>query len=103
MFDEQPMMSFCRRQLLRRTCAGFGSLALTSMLSDQAYSAEPGPLDAGMNQRTHFPAKAKRVIFLFMKGGPSHMDTFDHKPQLQKDDAKPLPFDKPRVAICANG
>lgn len=51
----------------------------------------------------HFPPRAKRVIFLFMKGGPSHVDTFDYKPQLQKDDGKPLPFEKPRVQFAATG
>ena len=51
----------------------------------------------------HFPAKAKRVIFLFMHGGPSHVDTFDYKPMLAKDDGKPLPFDKPRVQFAQTG
>ena len=45
----------------------------------------------------HFPPRAKRVIFLFMNGGPSQVDTFDHKPLLQRDHGKPLPFAKPRV------
>ncbi|HUG20219.1 MAG TPA: DUF1501 domain-containing protein, partial [Planctomycetaceae bacterium] len=47
--------------------------------------------------------RAKRIIFLFMKGGPSQVDTFDYKPQLQKDDGKPLPFDKPRVQFAPTG
>jgi hypothetical protein len=47
--------------------------------------------------------RAKRVIFLFMKGGPSHVDTFDEKPQLTKDDGKPLPFEKPRVQFAPTG
>ncbi|HUP77578.1 MAG TPA: DUF1501 domain-containing protein [Pirellula sp.] len=51
----------------------------------------------------HFPAKAKRVIFLFMHGGPSHVDTFDYKPMLAKDDGQPLPFDKPRVQFAQTG
>jgi len=51
----------------------------------------------------HFPARAKRVIFLFMHGGPSHVDTFDYKPQLKQDDGKPLPFDKPRVQFSQTG
>ncbi len=51
----------------------------------------------------HFAARAKRVIFLFMKGGPSHVDTFDHKPLLRRDDGKPLPFAKPRVQFAATG
>ena len=44
-----------------------------------------------------FEAKAKRVIFLFMSGGPSHVDLFDPKPRLALDDGKPLPFDQPKL------
>jgi hypothetical protein len=83
-------MKLSRRQLLERCGAGFGSLALASLLTDEVSASTS----------SHFPAKAKRVIFLFMKGGPSHMDTFDYKPQLQKDDGKPLPFEKPRVQFA---
>ena len=46
-------------------------------------------------KQPHFPARAKRVIFLFMHGGPSHMDTFDPKPRLTTDHGKPLPFKRP--------
>ncbi len=55
------------------------------------------------SQVPHFPARAKRVIFLFMHGGPSHVDTFDYKPQLDRDDGKPLPFAKPRVQFAETG
>jgi hypothetical protein len=55
---------------------------------------------SGGSPATHFPAAAKRIIFLFMKGGPSHLDTFDYKPRLQRDDGKPLPFEKPRVQFA---
>lgn len=48
----------------------------------------------------HLRPRAKRVIFLFMKGGPSHLDTFDFKPKLQADDGKPYPFEKPRVQFA---
>ena len=48
-------------------------------------------------KRPHFEPKAKRVIFLFMHGGPSQVDTFDQKPMLTRDHGKPLPFAKPRV------
>ena len=51
----------------------------------------------------HFPARAKRVIFLFMHGAPSHVDTFDYKPLLERDNGKPLPFDKPRVQFAKTG
>lgn len=67
-----------RRDMLRRTAAGFGMLGLASLLGQQnllAMSAARGP---------HFTPRAKRVIFLFLNGGPSHIDTFDPKPSLKK-------------------
>lgn len=93
---------FSRRQLLQRSAVGFGSLALASLLAEQspAKAAVADPLAA---KQPHFPARAKRVIFLFMKGGPSHLDTFDPKPLLDRDDGKPLPFAKPRVQFAPTG
>ena len=93
-----------RRQMLERSALGFGSLALASLLSDEQAAAARRVAENPLAPREpHFPARAKRVIFLFMKGGPSHIDTFDYKPQLQKDDGKPLPFDKPRVQFAPTG
>ena len=83
---------FSRREALQQMGAGFGGLALTALLADDA--AASGPLAV---RQPHFPPKAKRVIMLFMFGGPSHIDTFDPKPLLQRDSGKPLPFAKPRV------
>lgn len=87
-----------RRRMLQTSAVGFGNLALASMLGEEAAGN-----DSLSPQPTHFPGRAKRVIFLFMKGGPSHLDSFDYKPQLQKDDGKPLPFDKPRVQFAPTG
>ncbi|WP_339733360.1 DUF1501 domain-containing protein [uncultured Gimesia sp.] len=87
-----------RREMLRRSSAGFGSLALAALLGSDGQAAQQKVV-----QQPHFAPKAKRVIFLFMHGGPSHMDTFDYKPQLQKDSGKPLPFDKPRVFSATTG
>ncbi|MEP2077492.1 MAG: DUF1501 domain-containing protein [Rhodopirellula bahusiensis] len=92
-------MQFSRRHLLQNTAAGFGSLALASLLADEVRASNGTGASPG-SVTPHFPPKAKRVIFLFMKGGPSHMDTFDYKPQLQRDDGKPLPFEKPRVQFA---
>ncbi len=90
-----------RREMLRRSAVGFGSLALASMLADDATASTiEGPLAPKL---PHFPPRAKRVIFLFLKGGPSHVDTFDPKPLLDRDDGKPLPFDKPRVQFAPTG
>ncbi len=87
--------------MLRSSAVGFGSLALASMLSSESGATEQAePLAA---REPMFPARAKRVIFLFMKGGPSHLDTFDPKPLLTRDDGKPLPFDKPRVQFASTG
>src|ERR1700688_3035297 len=77
-----------RRQLLQRAGAGFGSLALTALLGDETRAAPAGPLAP---KEPHFKARAKRVIFLFMPGGPSQVDTFDPKPELTKQNGKPSP------------
>ncbi len=71
---------------------------LASLLHQQSHGMGSKALDG-----LHFPARAKRVIFLFMHGGPSQVDTFDYKPQLIKDDGKPLPFEKPRVQFSQTG
>src|SRR5688572_20541519 len=78
-----------RREFLRRTGAGFGTLALATLLNDQGLLAAPAPaVGSAVNplspRATHFPPRAKRVIWLFMEGGPSGFDTFDPKPELQK-------------------
>jgi hypothetical protein len=85
-----------RRRLLQRSAVGFGSLALASLLADESpvQAATANPLEPRL---PHFAARAKRIIFLLMSGGPSQVDTFDPKPLLTRDDGKPLPFAKPRV------
>ena len=78
-----------RREMLCRSGMGFASLGLAGLLSSEAgRRRRPSPLTPKV---PHFPAKAKRVIHLFMNGGPSHVDTFDPKPLLQKYAGKPLP------------
>ncbi len=84
-----------RRRMLKASAVGFGHLAFSSMIADAA-NAE-SPLAARV---PHLPARAKRIVFLFMKGGPSHIDTFDPKPELTKNDGKPLPFALPRVTFA---
>lgn len=75
---------FSRRQFLQTTSSGFGYLAF-SALSSWAAEAAHSPLAA---KPPHFAARAKRVIFLFMPGAPSHVDTFDYKPKLTADSGK---------------
>ena len=89
-----------RREMLRQSCAGFGMLALHGLLDSEASAASVNPLTA---KQPHFPAKAKRVIFLLMKGGPSQVDTFDPKPLLDRDHGKPPPFALPRVTFAKTG
>lgn len=83
-----------RRSLLQSTAVGFGGLAASALLHEDARGDAP---------LRHFAPRARRVIFMFMKGGPSHVDTFDYKPQLNRADGRPLPFDKPRVQFAATG
>ncbi|MCA9138241.1 MAG: DUF1501 domain-containing protein [Planctomycetales bacterium] len=88
-----------RRQLLRNSAVGFGHLAFTAMLGQQAIAAENPLAPKG----PHFPARAKRIVFLFMKGGPSHVDTFDPKPMLDRDHGKAPPFQLPDVTFAKQG
>jgi hypothetical protein len=81
-------MTWTRRELLQRAACGFGYLAFAG-LAAQA-SASDNPLAP---KPPHHSPRAKRVIFLFMHGGPSHVDTFDYKPKLQQDDGKDAPVD----------
>ncbi|MCO6457542.1 MAG: DUF1501 domain-containing protein [Pirellulaceae bacterium] len=83
---------------MQRSAAGFGGLALAALLGEQPRAESPAGA-AG----PHFAPRARRVIFLFMHGGPSQVDTFDYKPLLERDHGQPLPFPKPRVVSSATG
>ena len=84
-----------RRDWLRHAGGGLGGIALTSLLARdgwlRAADAPASPTASLAPQAPHFPARAKAVIYLFMHGGPSHVDTFDPKPALQKFDGQPPP------------
>jgi len=77
-----------RRDFLRTAGNGFGLLGLSYLLQKEVAAAGGNPL---ASKPGHFPAKAKRCIFLFMTGGPSHLDLFDPKPVLNTLDGRPLP------------
>ena len=79
--------SLTRREMLARCANGFGGVALASFLADEATAKPTNPLAP---KPSHFPAKAKSIIFLYMDGGPSHVDTFDPKPRLTKENGKPF-------------
>jgi hypothetical protein len=90
--------SLSRRQLLTRSSLGLGSLALTSLLNprlfgEAAQASINGPASAqtGTFKAPHFAPKAKRVIYLFQSGGPSHLDLFDYKPKLNALQGEELP------------
>ena len=76
---------FSRRETLVSSGCGFGYLAFSALTTEAANRKQQNAL---MNREPHFPAAAKRVIFLCMRGGPSHVDTFDYKPDLEKFDGK---------------
>ena len=99
----ENLMPITRRKLLERTSAGFGSLALAVLLHDEAAATTPSRSSSLVPRLPHLKPRAKRIIFLFMHGGPSQVDTFDYKPLLARDHGKPLPFDKPRIQFAQTG
>jgi hypothetical protein len=95
------MQPYNRRQALARFANGFGMLGLAGLMADLARGQESAnPLAV---RPPMFPARAQRVIFLFMSGGPSHVDTFDPKPRLVRDGGKPLPFPMPHLERTRTG
>lgn len=100
MYPESPNR-LSRRQVLSRFASGFGMLGLATMLPREAGAASAmNPLAV---QPAHIPARARNVIFLFMSGGPSHVDLFDPKPRLLEEMGKPLPFEKPKLERTKTG
>src|SRR5260370_18484122 len=99
MAHHQPGMEhlfLTRRELLRRSGMGFASLGIASLLASEGMlTSEAKAATSSVNplapRSPHFPAKAKRVIHLFMNGGPSHVDTFDPKPALARYAGQRLP------------
>ncbi len=99
MFDPS---TFSRRTALKSAASGFGYLAF-SALSTWAAEKEADPDGPLAPKPPHFPARAKRVVFLCMEGGPSHVDTFDHKPQLTRDSGKEIGFGRvPTAPLLAS-
>jgi hypothetical protein len=100
MTDKLEHLALTRRELLNRVGLGFGSLGLAALLG-QTGQLSAAPVDIARNplapRQPHFPGKAKRVVHLFMNGGPSHVDTFDPKPMLEKYAGKALPKENLRT------
>ncbi|MGH9718760.1 MAG: DUF1501 domain-containing protein [Bryobacteraceae bacterium] len=93
-----------RREWLFRWSNGFGGLALSALMAENAArAADDRTRDPLRPRAPHYEPKARSVIFLFMDGGPSHIDTFDPKPRLQAESGKPLPFKRAPNAPPSNG
>jgi len=95
-----------RRQMLGGFANGFGMLGLASLFAEEGRSGPTDGLHSAnplLIKAPPYPAKAKRIIFLFMSGGPSHVDTFDPKPKLAELNGQPLPFEKPKLERTKTG
>ena len=90
-----PHVTRHRRRFLSDLGAGCGSLALAGLLADESTAVDND--DVLAPRPSAVIPRAKRVIMLFMFGGPSHIDSFDPKPRLAAEHGRPLPFAKPRV------
>src|SRR6266540_4270921 len=94
---ERPMS---RRRALQRFANGFGMLGLAGLFAQEAMGVFASDLDSASPltvRPAHLTPRAKRIIFLFMAGGPSQVDTFDPKPRLTQENGKPLPFEAPKL------
>src|SRR5690349_8641226 len=93
---ESHSLLLARRTFLGRGAAGLGSLALASLLQPRLFAAdasgtEKAPAYRGVVYPPHLTPKVKRIIWLYMAGGPSHLETLDHKPKLAQMHGKPMP------------
>ena len=89
-----------RREMLRKCSLGFGSLALAGLFSEQSRAAA---LTSPLAPRPHFPPKVKQVIFAYMSGGVSHVDSWDPKPELAKRHGQPMPVPVRPTMFNQNG
>ncbi len=83
-----------RRAMLRGCANGFGAVALSALAHEWGHAAPTNPMAP---KESHYPGKAKSVIFLYMDGGPSQIDTFDPKPRLEKEAGEPIKMDIPKT------
>src|SRR5579883_2981550 len=96
-----------RRELLRQAGTGFGLLGLAGLLANETAAGAPARADRGADPLAvripHHPARARSCIFLYMPGGPSHIDTFDPKPRVARDNGRPVPFELPKLMRLKTG
>src|SRR5580704_3429251 len=92
-----------RREMLSRSSMGFGALALAGLLADDGLADSPDkPAPFGPRQ-PHFPPRVKHVIFCYMSGGVSQVDSFDPKPRLTQEAGRPMPMPLERTQNNKNG
>jgi len=92
-----------RRAWLKTTSCGFGYLAFAHLAATQAGAAATTQSNPMAPKTPHFPGRAKRIIFLCMRGGPTHVDTFDYKPALARDNGKTVALDRQGNAVVGQG
>ncbi len=101
---QHPISRLSRRTLLGRSALGFGAVALHALLGDRAFADEPSTKAGPFAPKpSHFKAKATSIIFLFMDGGVSQVDSFDPKPLLQRDHGKPFAMKMEPTQFNNNG
>src|SRR5689334_2559135 len=104
MFHRDPTLPVSRRAALGRIGAGFGTLGLAALLAQEQAAAAPAAASITAPKLPHFAPRAKHVIQLFMPGGPSQVDTFDHKPAIaQYAGQRPAEVDRKSLRNTKNG
>src|SRR5687768_12748134 len=101
-FQQQTLQAITRRHFFGKAAAGIGGLALASLLNEKLLAGGASAVNALALKQPHFPAKAKRVVYLHMAGSPSQLDLFDYKPKLNELNGQPCPesiFKKERFAF----
>src|SRR5262245_57243741 len=95
-----------RREMLGHCATGFGAVALAALLADRSYGAgarSPSATGVDPDRPPHHRARARNVIFLFMEGGPSQVDTFDPKPRLDRENGQPFQMKAEPTQFNNNG
>src|SRR5688572_21197293 len=101
-FQQQALQAITRRHFFGKAAAGIGGLALGSLFNEKLFAGGASAVNALAPKRPHFPATAKRVVYLHMAGSPSQLDLFDYKPKLNELNGQPCPesiFKKERFAF----
>jgi len=102
-------LGLTRREVLKNAACGFGSVALAALMSNKNYASQidkllPGqPTASGVIEKPHLPPKVKRIVYLYMDGGPSQVDTFDPKPLLDKENGQPFKMKIEKTQFNNNG